>query len=115
MDLNLSLNDGRFHYGFPEFREYVDAPIDGTSAPLHAPAWQRVGFAMSIRPEGPRQMHIENSFEGRVIRKGTLKLSEDGRTVISESWVADRPDERDSVVYEKVVSGFWKTLGAMFQ
>jgi len=99
--LKLSVEGNRLHSAYPEFGEYVDAPLDGTSAPVHAGPWAREGFAVSVRKEGPLQMHTESSFEGRVYREGTLRLSDDGRTVVQESWVPERPNEKDSIVYEK--------------
>ncbi len=98
--LSLSLAEGRLHYAYPGI-DYVDAPLDGTSAPVHTGPQARQGFSMSIRQEGPLQMHTESLFEGRVIREGTLKLSDDGSTVVHESWVPEHTNEKDSLVYEK--------------
>jgi len=99
--LKLSMLGNRLHLAYPEFGEYVDAPLDGTSTPWHASPWAREGFAMSAKLEGPLQMHTQNTYEGRVIREETLKLSDDGRTLTQVSWAPERPDEVNSFVYEK--------------
>lgn len=99
--LSLSLAGGKLHYAYPGIGQYVDAPLDGTTAPVHTGPQARQGFSMSIRQEGPLQMHTRQSFEGRVIREGTLKLGDDGRTITQESWAPERTSEKDSLVYEK--------------
>jgi len=70
-------------------------------ATRHTGPGVRAGFAMSVRQEGRLQMHTQLSFGGQVIQEGTLKLSDDGRTVVRELWVPARPSEKDSLVYEK--------------
>jgi len=46
-------------------------------------------------------MHTKYSFEGHVIREGTLTLSDDGRTITDESWIPEHVNEKDTYVYEK--------------
>jgi hypothetical protein len=99
--LNLSLEGSTLHFAYPETGQYVDAPLDGTRTPMHTSPRARQGFAMSIKQASPVQMHTEISFEGRVIREGTLTISNDGRTIIQESWAPERLSEKDSFVYEK--------------
>jgi hypothetical protein len=99
--LALSLAGGRLHFAYPQIGEYVDAPLDGTTVPMHTGPGARAGFAMSVKQEGRLQMHTQLSFGGQVIQEGTLKLSDDGRTVVRQLWVPARPSETDSLVYEK--------------
>jgi hypothetical protein len=98
--LSLSLAGDRLHYAYSD-TDYVDAPLDGTRAPVYTGPQARPGFSMSIKQEGPLQMHTESLFEGHVIREGTLMLSKDGHTMVHEYWVPGRKSEKDSLVYEK--------------
>jgi len=98
--LTLSLQGSQIHFAYPDIGQFADAPLDGTKAPWHAPR-AKPGFSISMKREGPQQFHREISFEDRVIREGTMKLSEDGRTIVFESWIPGHSNERDSFVYEK--------------
>jgi len=99
--LSLFLAMGRLRYAYPGTGEYASAPLDGTTVPLHTDPRARRGFSTSIRQESSSQIHTQQLFEGRVIREGTLRLSDDGRTLTKESWVPQRADEKDFFVYEK--------------
>jgi hypothetical protein len=99
--LNLYLKGNTLLFAYPETAQYVIAPLDGTRTLMHGGPYAREGFSMSIKQESPVQMHTEISFEGHVIREGTLALSNDRRTIVQESWTPEHMDEKDSFVLEK--------------
>ncbi len=99
--LGLWLREDQLRLAYLEAGEYVDAPLDGVPTRMHAPPQAIQGIWISIKQDGPRQMRIEESIEGRVTADGTLKLSEDGRTIVQETWAPDKPNEINTHVYEK--------------
>jgi hypothetical protein len=49
--LLLTLNERSLHIAFSESGQYVDAPLDGSYAPMHGPGAPQ-GLTMAIRPNG---------------------------------------------------------------
>jgi hypothetical protein len=101
LKLKLSLMGTRLLFAYPERDQYVDAQLNGTPTLMHRGPLSRDGFTMSLRYEGPSELHTESSFEGRVFREGILSLSNDGHTITEESWAPERLDEKDTLIYEK--------------
>lgn len=98
--LNVALDGHRLHLAYPSIGQYSDSPLDGTSVPVHGPR-VRPGTAIVVRLIDPREFSTRLTFSGQVIREGTLGVSEDGRTLLQESWDPKNPDEKDHLVYDK--------------
>jgi hypothetical protein len=98
--LDVALNGGRLHLAFPELGQHSDPPIDGSVVPTYGPSVSP-GAGISVKAISPREFSVEYVFSGRVIRKGTISLSGDGRTLLRESWATGDPDQSDRLVYDK--------------
>jgi hypothetical protein len=95
------VEDGRhLHLAYPDIGQYSDSPLDGSTAPIHGPR-VRSGFEISVRAISSREFQTHLILSGQMIRQGTLEISEDGRTLIQESWAPKNPDEKDRLVYDK--------------
>jgi len=98
--LDIALNGKLLHLAYPEIGQYSDSPLDGSIVPLHGPRVQP-GSSISVKAMSSREFYSQLIFSGRVIRKVTMNISEDGRTLVQESWASDNPNERDRLVYNK--------------
>jgi len=98
--LDVAVVGQRLHLAYPDTGQYSDSTFDGSIVPIHGPR-VRSGSAISARAIGPRDFQIQLMLSGQVIRKGTLDISEDGRTLFQESWTPENPDEKDRLVYDK--------------
>lgn len=98
--LDVALNGQRLHLAYPEIGQYSDSPLDGSIVPVHGPLVQP-GASISVRAISPREFYTEQIVSGRVIRKGSMDIGEDGRTLLAESWTPANPDEKDRLVYDK--------------
>lgn len=81
--LVLALKDGRLHIAFPESGQYTDPPLDGSDAAMNGPGIV-AGLTMAVRPNGLREFITLKKNQGRIIASGSLKLSDDGRTLTEE-------------------------------
>lgn len=98
--LVIAQNGQYLHLASPETGQYSDSPLDGAAVPIHGPlVW--LGVTGSVRAISPRQFDTQTMYSGKVIRKGTMELSGDGRTLLTESWRPDDPDEKDRLVYDR--------------
>lgn len=96
----LILNYSAFHVEYDDTGQFSDSrdnepatPIQGLNEPL--------GFSRSVKILGPRQIQTEDSYAGRVVRRSTWKVSDDGKTMYEESWAPDSPTQKDLLVYER--------------
>lgn len=98
--LLLALNERSLHIAFSESGQYIDAPLDGSDAPMHGPGVPQ-GLTMAIRPHGPQEFLTLKKVGGQIINQGSLRLSADGRTLVEESWGPGTPDQKATLVYKK--------------
>lgn len=98
--LLLALSEGSLHVAFSDGGLYLDAPLNGSDAPMHGPGVPQ-GLTMAINPHGPREFLTVRRFEGQIVNQGFLRLSADGRTLIEEYWPPSRPDQKARLVYER--------------
>ncbi len=98
--LQIELNGTRLHLAYPDIGEYSDSPIDGSVVPVQG---LRVApkLAISTREISPLEFDTKTILSGRVIREGTIRISESDRTLVQESWGVQHPDEKDRLVYDK--------------
>jgi hypothetical protein len=98
--LDVAVDGQRLHLEYPESGQYSDSPLDGSVVPIHG-MHVRPGSAISVKAISPQEFQTQLMWSGQVIRKGTLVIGEDGRTLLQESWVPENPDEKDRLVYDK--------------
>lgn len=98
--LVTALRGDILHLAYPEIGQYSDAPVGGTSVPLHGPR-VHTGSEISITASGPQGFHTQIIFQGHVVREGTLSLSTDGKTLRQESWTPLKPSEMEVLIYDR--------------
>ena len=98
--LQLALNKRSLHIAFSEIGQYIDAPLDGSDAPVHGPGAPQ-GLTVAITPHGPQEFLTLQKVGGKIIHQGSLRLSADGRTLVEEYWHPSAPDQKATLVYEK--------------
>jgi hypothetical protein len=98
--LLLALNDRSLHITFSESGQYIDAPLDGSDAPVQGPGIPQ-GLTMAIIPHGPQEFLTLRKFGGQITNQGSLRISADGRTLVEEYWVPRRPEQKATLVYER--------------
>ncbi|HMG84436.1 MAG TPA: hypothetical protein VK574_01760 [Terracidiphilus sp.] len=96
----LILNYNAFHFEDQEWGQFSDSRLDEPPTPIRG-ANQPFGFSRSVKTLGPRQLQTEDTCAGRVIRRTTWKVSDDGKTLYEESWVPKNSAQKDLLVYER--------------
>jgi hypothetical protein len=96
----LILNYDAFHFEDQEWGQFSDSRVDEPPTPIRG-ANQPFGFSRSVKILGPRQLQTEDTCAGRVIRRTTWKVSDDGKTLYEESWAPQTPVQKDLLVYAK--------------
>jgi hypothetical protein len=96
----LILNYSAFHFENSEVGQFSDSRAGDPPSPIRG-ANQPDGFARSVEIPGPRQLQTEDTFDGRVIRRTSWKVSDDGHTLYEESWTPESPAQKDLLVYQK--------------
>jgi len=98
--LYLSRRWQSLHFSYPQARQYTDAPLDGSDAVIHSPFMQ-AGFTMSIKPNGPQEFLLTYKHNGQIYRQGTLRIGDDWRTLVDETWHPENPTQKAVLVYRK--------------
>lgn len=98
--LEIGLNGKRLHLEYPEIGQYSDSLLGGVASPVHGPR-VKPGSTIFVSATSPRQLSTQQMFSGKVIRYGTMDISDDGRTLLQESWKPESPSERDRLIYNK--------------
>jgi hypothetical protein len=96
----LVLNHGAFHLEFPDIGQFSDSRANEAASPVRG-LNEPLGFSRSVRILDARQLQTEDSFAGRIIRRTTWRISENGRTLYVESWAPESPAQKDLLVYER--------------
>jgi hypothetical protein len=96
----IELDGQHLHLGYPETGTSSDSLLDGSITPIQGPlVWPHA--TISVKAISPQELDTRTMYSGKVAREGTMELSEDGRTLVVESWTPDNPDEKDRLIYEK--------------
>ncbi|MGA8938345.1 MAG: hypothetical protein WB439_04195 [Acidobacteriaceae bacterium] len=98
--MGLAIRGGVLHITYPEFKIYADATLNGSIVPIHGPQI-RSGAAISITAMSSQELYAEWRFGGKITRGGAFDLSQDGRTIVVNSWALANPDEKNRLVYDK--------------
>jgi hypothetical protein len=99
-DLTLRLDGQYLHIGYPGAGQYVDAPLNGADAAMYGPH-ALAGMTNAVRRTGEREFLILSKRNGQVLGQGSLKLSDDGRTITESWWKPDKPANKSTLYYEK--------------
>jgi hypothetical protein len=98
-DMTLRLDNQALHIDYPSIGQHIDAPLDGDDAAVRGPHVLE-GATLAVRPAGNHEFVIVTKLHGKVFTQGSLKLSND-RIITASSWTPDRPDVKDTLVYDK--------------
>ena len=99
-EMTLRLDNRTLHIDYPNVGQHIDAPLDGSDAPIQGPRIL-AGATYAVRFAGRHELVATAKHNGEVFTQGSLELSSDGRTIVSSWWNPDRPDNRGTLVYEK--------------
>jgi hypothetical protein len=97
--MTLKLDNQVLHIDYPNAGRNIDAPIDGAEVAVHGPHAPE-GTTHSVRPVGRREFLILSKRNGKVLTQGSLKLSDDGRSITDSWWNPDKPAAKSTLVYE---------------
>ena len=98
--LTTSVSDFTLRLSSPSEGEYVQAKLDGSTARMEG-VKSGANVTLSARLEGPLSIATEKRLNGELRSRGRLRLSEDGRSLVEESWQPDHPDAKTKLVYRK--------------
>jgi hypothetical protein len=98
-DMTLRFDNQALHIDYPSAGQHIDAPLDGVDAAVHGPHVD--GTTYAVRLAGRRELLSLTKRNSKVFSQGSLKLSNDGRTITDTWWNPDRPDDKGTLVYEK--------------
>ncbi len=96
----LILNYNAFHIESQDWGQFSDSRLDEPPTPILG-ANQPFGFSRSVKMLDPRQLQTEDTCAGRVIRRTTWRVSDDGKTLYEESWAPEKSAQKDLLVYQK--------------
>ena len=99
-EMVLKLDNQALHIGYPDAGQYIDASLDGVDTAIHGPNAPE-GTTRAVQRAGMREFLILSKRNGKVLTRGSLKLSNNGRVVIDTWWNPDRPNDKGTLVYEK--------------
>jgi hypothetical protein len=99
-DMTLRLDDKVLHIAYRSPGVHIDAPLTGSEVTEQG---QRAleGATLSIRPTRDREFLLVAKLHGKVFSQGSLQLGSDGKSLTESFWASDRPNIKDSLVYEK--------------
>jgi hypothetical protein len=98
-DMILKLDNQALHIEYPNPSQNINAPLDGSDADVRGTNIIE-GATFAARPTGNREFRIVTKHHGKVFTQGSLKLSNDGRTITESWWNPDRPDAIRVFVYD---------------
>lgn len=98
--MELRLDRGTLHIGYPIAGEYIDASIDGADAIVHGSGHPE-GMSYELRAVGRLEFLIMTKRNGTVLTKGSLELSPDGHVITDTWWNPDQQNGKNSYVYER--------------
>jgi hypothetical protein len=95
-----TLSASVFRLDFPLVKQDTEMNLDGADAPMHG-ASQEERVTLSARQDGQSRLFILQKIDGVAASEGFLILSQDGRSLIQETWRPGHPNERLRLVYDK--------------
>lgn len=96
----LKMNGDVLHYESPGYKEWSDAKLDGTPAPIKGtdvPA----GVTTWNKSQGPNKVESAVLLNGKEIARDVMTLSADGKTITDVSWTPGKESEKQTYVYER--------------
>jgi hypothetical protein len=96
----LRLDDEGLHIEYPNVGQQIDAPLDGTEAPIREPHGTAAD-TYSARLAGRREILRLTKRDGKVFTEGSLTLSNDGRVITETWWNPDTPSKQSTLVYKR--------------
>jgi hypothetical protein len=100
LDMKLRLDSKALHISYPSAGQYIDAPFNGVEVAVRGPHAPE-GIAYAARLAGRRELLYLTKRNDKVLNQGSLKLSNDGKTIIDSWWNPDQPSNKATFVYEK--------------
>jgi len=98
--LRIVLNGWHLHLTYPTSGQYSDSPLYGSASPVQGPLVMP-GVTLSVWAISARGFYTRSAISGRVIRDGTMDVSDDDRTLVVKSWRPNDPQQKDQLVYDK--------------
>jgi hypothetical protein len=89
--MTLKLDNHVLHIDYPSAGQHVDAPLNGVDAEMHGPNLEGVTYGAQLA--GNHELLFVTKHHGEVFSQGSLKLSNDGRTITETWWNPVRPDD----------------------
>jgi hypothetical protein len=99
-EMALRLEKQTLHIDYPNAGQHIDAPLDGSDAPILGPG-TLTGATYAVRLAGHHKFVATAKRNGKLFTQGSLELSNDGRTITDSWWNPDRPDIKGVLLYEK--------------
>jgi hypothetical protein len=96
----MRMNGDSLHYESPEDHATWDGTLDGTPAPVKGPAIPD-GLMVSEKLEGPNKMVSVATINGKEIGRSEDTLSADGKSFTEINWDPAKPNEKQTLIYEK--------------
>lgn len=96
----LKVNGDVLHFESPGYKEWSDAKLDGTPAPVkgtNVPA----GLTTWNKSEGPNKVESAVLLNGKELGRDVMTLSADGKTLTDVSWTPGKESEKQTYVYDK--------------
>jgi hypothetical protein len=94
------LTGSTLHISYPNEREVMDIPLDGSDAPVRGLP-TGVNITLSAKVDGPLRIVTQRKRDGKVLNEGDLMLSPDGRTLLQRAWRAENPSRTTITVYDR--------------
>ena len=94
----LSVIGDRIKWEWPAYKQSLDGKMDGSDIPVTGAA-ASAGTTFAIRKISATKLSYTARIGRKVLGKGTLELSADGKTLTDTSWTPAKPKEKASAVY----------------
>jgi len=96
----MQVNGNSLRYESPEDHATWEGKLDGTPAPVKGPTIPN-GLMVSEKSEGSHKMVSEATINGKTIGRTEDTLSADGKYFTEINWDPAKPNEKDTLIYEK--------------
>jgi hypothetical protein len=98
----LKVNGDMLHREFPQSKSYSDSKLDGTVTSANGPQVPK-GVTMSTKSMGANKLHLTMMLDGKAYNEQMWTLSSDGKMITIVSWSPDKPNEKETTVYDKMM------------
>lgn len=96
----MKVDGDSMHFEVPDFGLSWDGKLDGTPAPYKG-GGTNSAVMMGTKAEGPAKMVSVETTNGKPTDHTEITLSADGKTMTHVDWSPDKPDEKQTFVFEK--------------